>query len=80
MLVETDNIWRSSFMAAIVTRIECPTCKTIALVVTSAVIFGLPSRSPPIQLPKDNGRAVTGTTTSIRFNSCAKSFKTSGTV
>ncbi|CAB4657953.1 unannotated protein [freshwater metagenome] len=22
MLVETDNIWRSSFMAAIVTRIE----------------------------------------------------------
>ena len=80
IFVETESIWRRSFIAAIVTRIECPTCRTMASVVTWAVIFGFPSRSPPIQLPKDSGRAVIGISTSMRFISFAKSLRTSGTV
>ena len=78
--VEIESIWRKLFIASIVTRIAWPACKTIASVVTCAVTFGLPSRSPPIQLPKESGRAVTGTMTSIRFISRAKSLRTSGTV
>ncbi|CAB5005785.1 unannotated protein [freshwater metagenome] len=80
MRVDTESSCRSASIAAIVTRIAWPTCKTIASVVTLAVTLGLPSRSPPIQLPNDNGRAVTGTSIPIRFISRAKSLRTSGTV
>ena len=58
--VETDSNCRSASIAAIVTRIAWPTCKTIASVVICAVTLGFPSRSPPIQLPKESGRAATG--------------------
>jgi len=52
----------------------------IAAVVTFAVIFGLPSRSPPIQVPKLSGLEVGETVTPRRLSSVAKSSRTSGIV
>ncbi len=43
-------------------------------------MFGLPSRSPPIQVPKLKGREVGERTTPRRFSSVAKSSSTSGIV
>ena len=43
------------------------------------VTLGLPSRSPPIQVPKVSGRASTGSSTPSRSSSAVSSSSTSGT-
>ncbi len=46
---------------------------------TCGVTFGLPSRSPPIQVPNVSGREVTGSVMPRRASSAARSSRTSGT-
>ena len=60
MRVETESVWRRRFIAAIVVRIAWLTCRVTASSVICGVIFGFPSRSPPIHVPNVRGRAVAG--------------------
>ena len=56
---ETDSDCRSESILERRARTPWPTCSVNVYEVIAGVTFGFPSRSPPIQLPKDSGRAKT---------------------
>ena len=79
-LVDIDKACLNSSKCENKVRVKCAFCKSIAAFVTSDVMFGLPSLSPPIQVPNLNGRASSERLTPNFLTSVINSAKTSGTV
>ena len=80
MAVELDSaISRSSILAmAILTAVRCCSCRTSWVI--AAVTLGLPSRSPPIQLPSSSGVASGESSTPCVAIAEARSSVSSGMV
>ena len=76
---ELDRSRRSRFTTAIASRSPWSCCRPSTRPMLSGPTFGLPSRSPPIQLPNRSGRRSGSGSSPSRRSSSANSSSTSGT-
>jgi hypothetical protein len=75
---DTDTSLIKSSSASSTARMPCSCCSSRTSRVTFGVTYGLPSRSPPIQVPKVNGRDVGAVSTPSFFNVSDRSSRTCG--
>ena len=78
--VEDDSSAINPSRARTTARAATWCCRRRTSRVTSAVTFGLPSRSPPIHVPKVSGCASGESATPKRSDSIARSVASSGSV